>query len=43
VTLESAAIVSDLSARSAFAADGPHPTQIARLVPGAITLSEVVL
>ena len=31
----------DLPARQAFAADGPLPTQTARLVPGAITIDEV--
>lgn len=32
----------DLPARDAFAAQGPLPTQIAQLVPGALTLDEVV-
>ncbi|MGI8925560.1 MAG: ABC transporter ATP-binding protein [Tepidiformaceae bacterium] len=43
VGLESGAIAFDLPARRAFAADGPLPTQIARLVPGALTPDEVAL
>ncbi len=41
LTLDGGCIVSDLPARAAFAATGPHATQVARLVPGAITASEV--
>ena len=42
VGLERGRVVFDLDARKAFAADGPLPTQTARLVPGAIVASEVV-
>lgn len=42
VGLEGGEVAFDLPAREAFAADGPLPTQIAQLVPGAITLDEVV-
>ena len=41
ITLQDGSIISDLPARVAFAADGPHPTQVARLVPGAIAANEV--
>lgn len=41
LTLRTGEVVSDLPARAAFAADGPHPTQVAKLVPGAITVEEV--
>ncbi len=41
VGLAEGAVAFDLAARRAFAADGPLPTQVARLVPGATTLSEV--
>ena len=43
VGLRAGEVVFDLPAREAFAADGPLPTQVARLVPGAVTLDEVVL
>jgi energy-coupling factor transport system ATP-binding protein len=43
VGLRAGEIAFDLPARQAFAADGPLPTQAARLVPGAITLDEVVI
>ena len=42
ITLEAGVVLSDLPAREAFAANGPHPTQVARLVPGAVALDEVV-
>ncbi len=41
VGLRGGEIAFDLPAARAFAADGPLPTQVARLVPGAITLEEV--
>lgn len=41
LTLSNGEVVSDLPARSAFAAEGPHPTQVAKLIPGAITVEEV--
>jgi energy-coupling factor transport system ATP-binding protein len=43
VGLRAGEVAFDLPARVAFAADGPLPTQVARLVPGAITLEEVVV
>ncbi|WP_322817729.1 ATP-binding cassette domain-containing protein [Tepidiforma sp.] len=43
VGLREGEIAFDLPARRAFAADGPLPTQAAQLVPGAITLDEVVI
>jgi len=43
VRLNDAGIEFDLPARQAFGFDGPCPTAIASLVPGAITLDEVVL
>jgi energy-coupling factor transport system ATP-binding protein len=43
ITLQAGEIISDLPARQAFSASGPHPTQVARLVPGAITADEVTL
>lgn len=42
VGLRDGAIEFDLPARRAFAADGPLPTQTARLVPGALIPGEVV-
>ena len=42
VGLDGGRMVFDLPARQAFAADGPAPTQTARLVPGAIIPAEVV-
>jgi energy-coupling factor transport system ATP-binding protein len=41
VRLKDGSIAFDLPAGKAFAADGPLPTQVARIVPGAITLDEV--
>jgi len=41
IGLRDGVIEFDLPARQAFAADGPLPTQTARLVPGAITIDEV--
>ncbi len=41
VGLGAGEIAFDLPARKAFAADGPLPTQVARLVPGAIIVAEV--
>lgn len=41
VQLHAGEITFDLPARVAFAASGPLPTQVARLVPGALTLEEV--
>lgn len=41
ITLAQGEITSDLPARVAFAQAGPHPTQVARLVPGAILAEEV--
>lgn len=41
ISLDSGAIVADLPAAAAFAANGPHPTQIARLIPGATSLEDV--
>ena len=43
VGLDGGAVAFDLPAREAFAAGGPLPTQTAQLVPGALTLDEVVL
>jgi len=43
ITLHEGGLQSDLPAREAFAAHGPHPTQVARIVPGAITPEEVSL
>ncbi len=43
IGLDRGTVAFDLPARRAFAADGPLPTQIARLVPGAICLAEVIL
>ena len=43
VGLEGGEVAFDLPARQAFSAEGPLSTQIARLVPGAITLDEVAL
>jgi energy-coupling factor transport system ATP-binding protein len=43
ITLSDGAVTSDLPAHAAFAAGGPHPTQVARLVPGAICAAEVEL
>lgn len=42
IGLDSGRVQFDLPARQAFAAAGPLPTQVARLVPGAITAEEVV-
>uniref|UniRef100_UPI002ADDD373 ABC transporter ATP-binding protein n=1 Tax=Tepidiforma sp. TaxID=2682230 RepID=UPI002ADDD373 len=42
VALEAGRLRFDLPARAAFAADGPLPTQVAALVPGAVILEEVV-
>jgi energy-coupling factor transport system ATP-binding protein len=42
VALDRGEVVVDLPARRAFSAEGPFPTQVARLVPGAITADEVV-
>jgi len=41
ITLDTGRMVSDLPAHQAFAAGGPHPTQIARVVPGAVALEDV--
>ncbi|MGH2625525.1 MAG: hypothetical protein ACRDHY_02605, partial [Anaerolineales bacterium] len=41
IALEGGAIVHDLPARIAFGAAGPFPTQVARLVPGALLPEEV--
>lgn len=41
IQLRSGSIVFDLPARQAFAANGPLPTQTARLVDGALTADEV--
>ncbi len=41
IGLRSGEVAFDLPAARAFAADGPLPTQVARLVPGAVTLEEV--
>lgn len=41
ITLNEGVIISDMAARTAFAANGPHPTQVAQLVPGAISAEEV--
>jgi energy-coupling factor transporter ATP-binding protein EcfA2 len=43
IGLQAGEIVFDLPAARAFAADGPLPTQVARLVPGAVTLEEVAI
>ena len=43
IGLANGEVVFDLTARLAFAAGGPVPTQVARLVPGAITLSDLEL
>lgn len=43
IGLDSGHLAFDLSARKAFSACGPRPTQVARLVPGALTPSEVSL
>ena len=43
ITLEAGSIQSDLPAREAFSANGPHPTQVAGIVPGAIRADEVSL
>lgn len=43
VGLAAGEVAFDLPAARAFAADGPHPTQVARIVPGATTLAEVTL
>ncbi|MEO9254765.1 MAG: ATP-binding cassette domain-containing protein, partial [Tepidiformaceae bacterium] len=42
IALDGGRIVQDLSAERAFAADGPFPTQVARLVPGALTPEDVL-
>jgi energy-coupling factor transport system ATP-binding protein len=41
IALDQGEIVHDLPAREAFAGDGPFPTQVARLVPGALIPEEV--
>ncbi|MGE0598347.1 MAG: ABC transporter ATP-binding protein [Dehalococcoidia bacterium] len=41
ISLRDGTIHSDLPARASFAANGPHPTAVARLIPGAITADEV--
>ncbi len=41
IGLQGGLMLFDLPAREAFAADGPYPTQVARLVPGALIVSEV--
>lgn len=41
IGLEQGRVAFDLPARQAFAAGGPLPTQIAQLVPGAITVEDV--
>jgi len=41
IALAQGEIASDLPARAAFSQPGPHPTQVARLVPGAILAEEV--
>lgn len=43
IALREGAVQFDLPARVAFGADGPLPTQVARLVPGALTVEEVEL
>ena len=43
VALDAGRVVFDLPAREAFAASGPLPSQVAQMVPGAISLEEVVL
>ncbi|MFN0147126.1 MAG: ABC transporter ATP-binding protein [Dehalococcoidia bacterium] len=43
IGLDGGRVAFDLPAAQAFAADGPLPTEIARLVPGASCLEEVVL
>lgn len=42
IGLDAGRVHFDLPARQAFAANGPLPTQVARLVPGAITPEEVL-
>lgn len=42
VALEAGRVVCDLPAHVAFGSDGPFPTQIARLVPGALLPEDVV-
>ncbi|MGE3075543.1 MAG: ABC transporter ATP-binding protein [Dehalococcoidia bacterium] len=41
ISLHDGQIISDLPARAAFSANGPHATAVARVVPGAITADEV--
>ena len=41
ISLEGGSIVSDLPAAEAFAAHGPHPTAVARVFPGAISIEDV--
>jgi energy-coupling factor transport system ATP-binding protein len=41
VALDGGEVVHDLPARSAFGPAGPFPTQVARLVPGALVPEEV--
>ncbi|MEO8541457.1 MAG: ABC transporter ATP-binding protein, partial [bacterium] len=41
VGLSEGSIVFDLPAAQAFAATGPYPSQVGRLLPGAVTLNEV--
>jgi energy-coupling factor transport system ATP-binding protein len=43
VGLSGGEVAFDLPAARAFAADGPRPTQMAQVVPGATTLAEVAL
>ncbi len=43
IGLDGGRVLFDLPARQAFAANGPLPTQIARLVPGALTAEEVLI
>ena len=43
ISIDAGVVTSDLPAHEAFAAAGPHPTQVARLVPGATTVAEVVV
>lgn len=43
VGLEKGRLAFDLPARKAFSACGPRPTQVARIVPGALTPAEVSL
>jgi energy-coupling factor transport system ATP-binding protein len=41
IALDGGRIVHDLPAARAFAADGPFPTQVARLLAGAVTVEDI--